>query len=121
MNPGNVYTEAGWDASTGGPFFIPATDKDRLRGFVKDIFSDAKSEKLDALTNAGIPCLVELTPTCDHVARKTSRTRLLGGVLIKHSQDRSPIEIPTRNRMFAKQIEFCSFEGGVYRATIASS
>jgi hypothetical protein len=110
INPGNVYTEKGW-SKDGDPFFLRKTARKRLERLVSELLSEKNPEKLKKLTDLSTPCLVELTPICDIANAKTGLARLLGGILIKSSGDIAfdkKIHLPSGNRIFGKQIEFCS-------------
>jgi len=110
VNPGNVYTEKGWSKDD-APFFLRKSARKGLESFVGEIFSEKSPDKLKRLTDASIPCLVELTPLCDIANTKTGLARLVAGILVKFSGDASfdkKVHLPSSNRIFGKQIEFCS-------------
>jgi hypothetical protein len=64
------------------------------------------------LKNNSIPCLVDITPSCDYFNNKTYFSRLLGGILVKSTGDEDrdkKFKVSPDNRLFAKEIEFCKF------------
>ena len=110
VNPGNVYIEKGWSKDD-DPFFLRKTARKGLERLVGEFFSEKNPEKLEKLTDISTPCLVELTPICDIANAKTGLARLLGGILMRPSGDSAfdrKIHLPSTNRIFGKQIEFCS-------------
>ena len=126
--PGNVYVPGGWDESADGsfPHLRDAEEKER---FIEGLWADQKDEFLRELAEASVPCLLEITPACDHAARKADHARLLGGVLIKSKgtkNSESKIALPIKSRAFARQLEFLFIESpdlgpsGHYRLVVSA-
>jgi hypothetical protein len=112
VNPGNVYIEKGWSKSDDG-FFLRKGALRKLERFVSEIFSEKNPDRLRKLTEISIPCLVEVTPICDNTNAKAAIARLIGGILVKSTGDAAfdkKTRLSSTNRIFAKQIEFCSLQ-----------
>lgn len=110
--PGNVYVAAGWNVDADSPFPL-LTDPESVKAFVDETWSHQKGNLLVTLADSAVPCLLEITPACDHAAGKMKEARLLGGVLIKSGGTKTSEEkrrLPDQSRMFARQTEFLLLE-----------
>lgn len=128
VSTGNVYLASGWDAAVCGEFPLEC-DGGGIRAFLyqawpppRDIvkesqkFKDWKAE-VKVFSPHCIPCLLELTPACDHAQNKAVFSRLLGGLLVcrpkvwgemlatEYVRD-GDLELPAGSRGFCRQLPF---------------
>lgn len=121
--PGNIYVPHCWDVTKSGPFPM-ATDIPRVVAFIGEIWPDlpkwalqaaGNNTSLFALASASVPCVLEITPACDHAQRKSGDSRLLGGILIPCPPEgatcpempavkRTKRSLPAQSRVFAKEM-----------------
>jgi len=113
--PGNIYIAKFWNKKE-QPFPFDKRKK-IFRNFISEIWANLESDarRLDFLKRQSIPCLVDITPTCDYANKKIKHVRLLGGVIIKSSGDKNrdrKLRLKQECKVFAKEIEFCRFHNG---------
>lgn len=120
VHPGNVYIQSGFQSDSGKfPFDF---DLKSIRGAIYKLWgSSASRENLkDAdwkkavreIAESSIPCVMEITPVCDYSNNKSNQARLIGGLLLKISDDlpinmtpSGRISIPADSRIHSKLIE----------------
>jgi len=110
FHPGNIYIETGWKkvGRRGFPFLM--TDEQRC-SFVREVWPKLPDAACAARAQAALPCLLEISPTCDHAAGKARAARLLGGMLVPSAGTRKgndTLAVPEESRMFARDTEFFS-------------
>lgn len=120
--PGNLYVPQGWTPKETFPYLL---DSAQGRGLLRELFrihGDGNEEKarLDGLVAGLQPCLLEITPACDHAGGKVEHARLLSGVLLP-LPDSEELEygrvLPAESRSFAKDTEYFEIHGnGLDRA-----
>lgn len=109
--PGNLYIDSNWNPAGGFP---AALDEKKKRGFIREVFAKRSDDStadafVKAVANVSTPCMVEITPPCDHVAGKCKGARLLAGLLINGENSElteAETTIPAESRLFSKGIEY---------------
>lgn len=121
--PGNVYVLKLWNEEQ-TEFPYPTNEKD-IRKCLYELYPcpDAVSEnkqnakewknQLKAIASSTTPCVVEITPICDHAAHKATSARLLCGLLIILPESGvemvaydGRLALPPASRSFAKDLFF---------------
>lgn len=125
--PGNLYIERGWNPPDQFPLRLETSQR---RALIREVFrlhGDAgdTGARIDGLMTGLLPCLLEVTPACDHSAGKAEYARLLPGILLP-LPDRVELEseraLPAESRTFAKDTEYFDIKAealtGAYRVIV---
>lgn len=114
---GNLYVQSMWPDGVGA--FPGIKEPGRMRSFMYAAYrspmddstlAQAKKDELKEMAKTAVPCLLDVSPACDHAQGKLEQMRLLSGVLIKTPGDTAPslapngiLRLPSDSRLYANQ------------------
>ncbi len=107
--PGNIYTAQGWscEPSKEAPFPLES-DLKGADSLLLEMLGKDDQLKLAGQAGDRVPCLVEITPACDHAQGQAAVARLIGGVMVLVDREKSipSVEISKERVSFSRMVPF---------------
>lgn len=110
FQPGNVYIKEGWKAASGFPHDVSGGN---LRSEVYDFFCPENEKGIvKPIAKNAVPCVVEITPSCDFAQGKKFNARFVNGLLIPDSEESNLPPLAAKKRVFAKELPVAYINNG---------